>query len=138
MSGCSRTFAEFISEFSEVLDVDGQRARQENGPFRAADRRLDSLLGPTARPAVEDDLGQTHGVFDTDAAVAEGARVLVEQFARRRIVQVDRMIVRKHEGEPPERVVVARQLADGQPSPDRLHLVAAAAERAELRARIPS
>ena len=117
MSGRSRGSPNSSMNSVKLLDVDGQRAGQEDGPFRAPEVRFDSLLRPPARLSVEDELGQTQGVFDSDAAVAEGARVLVEQFPRRRIVQVDRMVVRKHEGDSPERVIFARQLAHVRPTP---------------------
>ena len=75
-------------------------------------------------------------VFDAHAAVAEGAAFLVEQLPRRRVVQVDRVVVRKHERDPSERVVLAGQLADRQPSADRLHLVAAPAQESRASAGI--
>src|SRR5277367_6429396 len=65
--------------------------------------------------------------------MAESAGFLVEQFARWRIVQIDRMVVWKHERDPAERVVLAGQLANGEAPADSLHLIAAPAQGAELR-----
>ena len=60
----------------------------------------------------EDLVGEPEGLVDAHAAMAEGPALGGEEVAARRVVQVDRMLVREDELDEAERVALARRLLD--------------------------
>ena len=84
---------------------------QIDGPLAAADHPLHPSLGPAVFPT-EHGLGQFERLLDANTTVAESAALGPEQRPCVGVVQIDRILVREHELDTPERIAVARRLAN--------------------------
>ena len=94
-----------------VQQHDRHRLVEKHGLGAAA---RDHGIEPRRAPArAEQLLGELERVLDANAARAERAAVAIEQIAARRVVQIDRVLVREHELDAAERIVGPRAAARG-------------------------
>ncbi|MEE7470041.1 hypothetical protein MOF8_26965 [Methylobacterium oryzae] len=124
--------AAIVNEGREVGEVDRQLLRQPDRALALADQLLQPILGPVRQHHV----GEAERIVDAHAAVAEIALRGGEQRAVRRVVQVDRVLVREHELDEAEGVALPRGLTQRDVAAAADHLVAApglAAVAGELR-----
>src|SRR5215211_4246902 len=97
-----------VGKEREIGEVDRDLLGQPDGALALADEAAQASLAPL-RP--EHELAEAERLVEPHAAVAEGALLGREEVPVRRVVQVDRVLVREHEFDEAERVALARRLA---------------------------